>query len=157
MQSRTIAKAPGCERELTRQGASLHPVPCITCPLPCELHSLANAIVVVHAHTPHMPHTHSHTFTHLQSQRKPAVMTLGSMHKTCRMKWWVVTPIINKREQEGSWMGASKGNIRGVTIESCADAPPSSPLAHFMHSNAASISVAAMWRQGVQRQSMRQQ
>ena len=70
-------KAPGCERELTRQGASLHPVPRITCPPPCELHSLANAIVVVHARA-HATHA-AHTFAHIHSLAKPTKTCSGDV------------------------------------------------------------------------------
>ena len=66
-------KAPGCERELTRQGASLHPVPCITCPPPCELNSLA--IVVVHAHATHA----AHTFANIHSPAKPTKTCSGDV------------------------------------------------------------------------------
>ena len=77
MQARTIAKAPGCERELTRQGASLHPVHRITCPPPCELHSLATCNRC-RAHTRHTcVRTHSPSFTHLQSPTKTCSDVVG--------------------------------------------------------------------------------
>ena len=66
-------KAPGCERELTRQGASLRPVPRITCPPPCELNSLA--IVVVHAHATHA----AHTFANIHSPAKPTKTCSGDV------------------------------------------------------------------------------
>ena len=59
--SRTIAEAPGCERELTRQGAYLRPVPRITCPPPCEL------IRSQHDRRAHMCMSKTHaTHTHIR-------------------------------------------------------------------------------------------